>query len=154
MASAAQIAANRRNAQKSTGPRTQTGKARSRLNALTHGFRAYVITPLLPHENPRVLEERLQTWMQEMQPRPGAEAELICRAARLSWMVERAERVETVHLSHRVRKAQQRWAGAPTPKRLDQVADLGRKLFYLVNPRMQSKPGALWGIPGPQYLII
>jgi hypothetical protein len=82
--------------------------------------------------------------MQEMQPRTGAEAELICRAARLSWMVERAERVETAHLAHRVRKAQQRWAGAPDAKRLEQVAELGRKLFYLVEPRMRSKPGALW----------
>jgi len=40
MASPAQIAANRRNALHSTGPRTVTGKARSRDNALKHGLRA------------------------------------------------------------------------------------------------------------------
>ena len=33
-----QIEANRRNAQKSTGPRTEAGRARSRLNAVTHGL--------------------------------------------------------------------------------------------------------------------
>jgi hypothetical protein len=38
MASEKQIAANRRNALKSTGPRTQEGKVRARMNALRHGF--------------------------------------------------------------------------------------------------------------------
>ncbi len=38
MASQRQIEANRRNAQKSTGPKTQAGKARSRLNARKHGL--------------------------------------------------------------------------------------------------------------------
>ena len=36
-ASPAQIAANKKNASKLTGPRTEAGKARSRFNAVTHG---------------------------------------------------------------------------------------------------------------------
>jgi hypothetical protein len=38
MASPAKVAANRRNAQKSTGPRSPAGKARTRYNALQHGL--------------------------------------------------------------------------------------------------------------------
>src|SRR5262245_13693746 len=41
MASERQIAANRRNAARSTGPRTASGKVRSSKNALRHGFAAF-----------------------------------------------------------------------------------------------------------------
>lgn len=41
MASEKQIAANRTNAARSTGPRTASGKARASKNALRHGFAAF-----------------------------------------------------------------------------------------------------------------
>ncbi len=40
MASLQKMAANRRNAARSTGPRTEKGKARSKVNALLHGLAA------------------------------------------------------------------------------------------------------------------
>jgi hypothetical protein len=43
MTSQAKIAANRRNAQRSTGPRTASGKARVRRNALRHGLAALAL---------------------------------------------------------------------------------------------------------------
>jgi hypothetical protein len=49
MATSAQIEANRWNSEKSTGPRTVTGKNRSKFNALDHGCRANIL--VLPTED-------------------------------------------------------------------------------------------------------
>ena len=45
MISARKLAANRRNALRSSGPRSAAGKARSRANALRHGFAAVALAP-------------------------------------------------------------------------------------------------------------
>jgi hypothetical protein len=67
-----QIAANRRNALKSTGPRTPRGKAFTRLNALRHGLRAAAGTPL--GEN---LKELIQIRNQFMRSCPHQTAEQV-----------------------------------------------------------------------------
>ena len=55
MTSDKQADANRRNARKSTGPKTPEGKAAVRLNALKHGLLANDV--LLPGEDESALEE-------------------------------------------------------------------------------------------------
>jgi len=105
MATAAQIEANRRNAQKSTGPKTERGKARAKRNAFKHGMTARTIMPVLPQEDPKELEDRTQQAITAMKPRNPLELDLVCRAVRLSGEIDRAERVGTAHLAHRVRMA-------------------------------------------------
>src|SRR5690242_8096518 len=57
--------ANRRNAQQSTGPRTAGGKARSRGNALKHGYSG---AGLVLHPEDRVsLADRLQEWTEDIE---------------------------------------------------------------------------------------
>ena len=134
MASAAQIAANRQNALKSTGPRTEEGKARARANALTHGLTARTVLPVLPHEDPRAFADRIATWTEDWQPQSAGETELVCHAAKLSWLLDRADRTETAHLSHQVREAAMR-GGQHDADRFEEIDLLGRKLFYDTQPR-------------------
>ena len=66
MSTPKQIAANRRNAQKSTGPRTAEGKAKTRLNPLKHGLTAETI--VLPFESPDDYRELQQSVLDDLQP--------------------------------------------------------------------------------------
>jgi hypothetical protein len=125
MATAAQIEANRRNARKSTGPRTAEGKARSRLNALKHGMKSRTVEPVLPHEDPAELDRRIREWIDDLQPRGPVERELVSRAARLSWVLQRAERHETARLAQRVRLVRV----LQETQRLAKVHGLTRKLL-------------------------
>ena len=59
MASQAQIDVNRRNAARSTGPKTEAGTARARLDALNDGTHARIAHPVLPQENAAELQRRI-----------------------------------------------------------------------------------------------
>ena len=75
MASKRQLAANRRNAKKSTGPKTPDGRAAVRLNGLKHGLSAETL--ILPGENQSDFTELLQSFEAEHQPAtPAADAQV------------------------------------------------------------------------------
>ena len=65
MATEKQVAANRANAQKSTGPKTEEGKAVSRGNAVTHGLTAKVV---FANEIQDAREQRLDAFRPVFQP--------------------------------------------------------------------------------------
>jgi len=88
-----QWATNRENAQKSTGPRTEEGKRRSRRNALRHGLTAEtVIEGLEDSEDYRAFEA---TIIADYDPVTAVERELVLRLAALSWRIRRATGIET-----------------------------------------------------------
>jgi len=92
-----QIAANRRNALKSTGPRTVAGKQRSRLNALKHGLNAQSFRKAMPGlgEDPREYERMHRDLIDSLQPANRLEAKLVEDLARLWWKKARGERAQT-----------------------------------------------------------
>ena len=79
MATQSQIDANRRNAQKSTGPKTQEGKAKSRRNALRHGLTAKAC--MLADEDPNDLLDMIAEINEKFDPQDTDEDFLVQRMA-------------------------------------------------------------------------
>jgi hypothetical protein len=88
-----QIAANRRNAQRSTGPRTISGKQQSRGNAVRHGLTAETVIGVL--ENPEEYEAFEADVVADYDPGSAAEHELVIRLASLFWRLRRAAAIES-----------------------------------------------------------
>src|SRR5258708_17687363 len=99
MASQRQIEANRRNAQNSTGPRTEAGKARSKRNAIKHGLRSEEV--VLPTEDPQAFKEHLEAWVEDWQPPSMARRALVEQAAVATWRLRRCIRLETARITSR-----------------------------------------------------
>jgi hypothetical protein len=88
-----QIAANRRNALRSTGPTSTEGKRRSRRNALRHGLCAEtVVDGIEDTEDYRAFEAAI---IADYEARTAVERELVLRLASLLWRLRRATAIET-----------------------------------------------------------
>jgi hypothetical protein len=103
MISQRKIEANRRNAAKSTGPRTAQGKAKVRLNAVTHGLTS--TTVVLPHEDAQAYQHRLESWTAELKAPGELGRYLVERVVRISWQLDRADTFEQAHLARRIQDA-------------------------------------------------
>ena len=92
MATEKQIAANRANAQKSRGPTSPEGKAKSSRNRLSWGFCSNTI--LMPGEDPRQFENLLQDLTAHHQPANVTEQILVEKMAQSQWLSLRAFRLQ------------------------------------------------------------
>jgi hypothetical protein len=87
MATDRQIAANRANAQKSTGPRTQAGKAASSANALKSGV--YAQSTLIPGDDPAEYEALRQEHFDHFAPANPDERDLLDLMIKYKWQLRR-----------------------------------------------------------------
>ena len=88
MATPAQIAANQANAQRSTGPTTPEGKAKSAMNRLTHGFAS--AQSIIPGESHEAFIALLDELLIEHQPASPTEEILVEKMAQTQWLTQRA----------------------------------------------------------------
>jgi len=92
MTSQAQINANRLNAQKSTGPRTQEGKRTVSQNAVKHGL--FAREAVIKCEDPAEYELHREAVLDELRPVGAVESMLAERIVSLSWRLQRVERMQ------------------------------------------------------------
>lgn len=92
MASPSRLAANRRNARLSTGPRTTSGKAASSRNAFRHGLLAAQV--VLPDENAAEFDEFRDRVTADRFPVGEIETILVERIVFASWRLRRVARIE------------------------------------------------------------
>jgi hypothetical protein len=101
MASKKQLEANRQNARKSTGPGSQGGKARSRLNSRKHGLTAKML--IIVGENANDFEQLRAELMDD--PQSALECELVERLSGILWRLRRVPFFEAAIMDARHRQA-------------------------------------------------
>jgi len=92
MSTSAQSSANIANAQLSTGPKTEPGKAASSQNSLKHGLTAKTV--LLPGEDPAEYQALTQGMTTDLAPGNTIESSLTKELIDLQWRLQRVPRLE------------------------------------------------------------
>jgi len=126
MTSFQQFEANRRNALRSTGPTTDAGKRRSRVNAVRHGLTAEtVVGSLEDAEDYKAFEA---TIIADYCAETAVARELVLRLASLLWRRRRATAIETDLLEIQAEALRERRLGVLPDRRLGPHDDFARAL--------------------------
>jgi hypothetical protein len=91
-ATAAKLEANRANAQKSTGPRTEEGEARSSRNAVKHGLSSRDL--VIRSEERETFNDWLAEYRAELDPQGSLEEALFNQIVYADWNLARVRRLE------------------------------------------------------------
>jgi hypothetical protein len=143
MTSLKQIEANRLNALKSTGPRTEHGKQRSRQNALRHGLTAETVITAL--ENAADYQAFEASIVSDYQPHTATECELVLRLASLLWRLRRSTSIETGlfqiqgELIRNRNASPARRRTVPLPEWYDELDAAPTSNSYSIDPRDRDK---------------
>lgn len=139
-----QIAANRRNAERSTGPKSDLGKLRSSKNAIKHGI--YSQTTVLFNEEQEEYDEHLQDFIARFEPQDRVELRLVQRMADCEWRLARARYIETATIDLQVddtaELVEKRFKTVDEPVRVAfalQLLDNGQSAAYNGVQRQESR---------------
>jgi len=127
--SPAQLAANRRNAQKSTGPKTPAGKEVAKMNALKHGLLAQTVV-VRGHrikESANEFKKLCREYYADLNPVGPLEAMLVDQIIQAAWRLRRARTAESGEIALSV--------------------DEGHWKRTRINPTLQWTQWEVWGDP-------
>ncbi len=112
-----QIAANRQNARKSTGPRTREGRAVSKMNAVKHGIlsKEVLVRGLNLKESSREFTALHQRFWQELNPVRPVEEMLVDQIVTTHWRLRRALTAESGEIVLSVDEGQWKRSRGPHP---------------------------------------
>ncbi len=142
MTSPAQIAANRANSVRSTGPRTAEGKETSRRNALKHGLAARDL--VLPEEEEAAIAVRLEAWTPIMAPRDAQEHWLVEQAVVSSVRMERCQAHEAALRTRKATRATLCWEGDREREAVELGATLAKSPELVASQLRDTKQGCAW----------
>ena len=98
------LAANRRNARLSTGPKTAEGKLIARMNAVKHGLCARTV--VIPGEDPALFDQRFKAWAPELNPQEARSGDyMVAMLVRTSIRFDRCCVVQDADLAKFARDA-------------------------------------------------
>jgi len=132
-----QIEANRRNAQKSTGPTSVTGKAVSSMNAFKTGIHAKSL--ILPSEKLADLEELIEEYYQHHQPASPEARLLVDDLITCEWTLRRLGAAETQAWKY---QEQESWTG-PEKYPLGKSATIHFNAFSKLQYRLDATRRAI-----------
>jgi hypothetical protein len=100
-----QLEANRRNASRSAGPKTEQGKAVASRNAVTHGLATSDIVINSPHlkEDAQQYEHLLKSLFEELRPEGVLQQHLVVKIANSLWRYRRVINAETAQISNQLK---------------------------------------------------
>ena len=123
MSTVKQDEARRANSMKSTGPRSEIGKQKSRLNAVKHGATGKLV---LPTEDAEAYQARIDGIKSSLGSRTPLEEELAERAGQASWQLDRANRSEIARLTRNILTER----AAAAAQEAEKIAAIGSRLFH------------------------
>lgn len=126
-----QIEANRRNARKSTGPRTAGGKAVSCMNALKSGIDAG--SSIIPGEDAAELAALTEHLYHDCQPQTAIESILVDNIIRAAWRLRRFDRIDAEILIHSIEDTNYPSPNAPAGKAFHQTSSTQSRLQRRIN---------------------